>query len=47
MRVRAAHEGGLQHSGKMNVIDERPFATQQGRIFYPLEAFTNHPVSPD
>ena len=35
MRVRAAHEGGVQHAGEPDIVDEAAFALQQWLVFEP------------
>ena len=35
MRMRAAHEGGVQHAGEPDIVDEAAFALQQWLVFEP------------
>ncbi len=37
MRERASHEGGLQHAGQVQVIDEAPFALEERRVLQPRD----------
>jgi len=51
VRVRAAHEGRLQHAGKVEVVDETSAADQQSAIFEPLDRLADicglfHAASP-
>ena len=41
MRMRAAHEGGMQHVRHHDVVDEAPLAAQERRI---LDAATRAPI---
>jgi len=46
VRLCAAHEGGLQHAGQVDIVDEPALAAQQGFVFQPgsLDALVAHPV---
>ena len=37
MRVRAAHEGRVQHAGKLQIVDEAAAALQQRQVLDPLD----------
>ena len=48
MRVRAAHERGVQKVGQMDIVDEAAAAAQQRRILDSLHAGSEHPpISPE
>ncbi len=38
MRMRRAHEAGMQHAGQPHVVDEAATAGEQGRVFEPAHA---------
>ncbi len=38
VRMRAAHEGRVQHAGKRDVVDEAALADEQGAVLQPRNA---------